>query len=184
MLHRSAGKLDRLGHAMGRPGADFRVPPPSNYIFWIGAGFSATAGIPLAEGIVDRLLDKRWRGTVSGASKLEKFSLLDAEHRARRRTEFRKWVENEKILGNQSYERWGEFYGPCLRLLPGEVDRQEFITECIEEGRGRLNIAHLFLGQLVKTKFVNTILTTNFDDLLLRALQLYFVVPSVLDPGA
>src|SRR5690348_13576107 len=32
----------------------------SEFIFWIGAGASVTAGIPSAEGIVDRFLERRW----------------------------------------------------------------------------------------------------------------------------
>ena len=177
-------KIDRLGYALARPGGDFNVSPPANYIFWVGAGFSKTAGIPLAEGVVDRLLDKRWRPTVDGGSKLGAFCQLSTKEQEIRQGKIREWALQEKLFGSELVDDWAETYGRCLHLLPGEVDRQEFIIECIEEGRGRLNMAHLLLGQLIKNGFVNTVLTTNFDDLLLRALQLYFVVPSTLDPDS
>jgi tetratricopeptide (TPR) repeat protein len=81
-------------------------------------------------------------------------------------------------------EDWGSLYANCLALLPGELDRQEFILECVEEGRGRLNLAHLLMAQLMVNNFIGIVLTTNFDDLMLRALQLYLKVPAVLDPDS
>lgn len=176
--------IDRLGHALARPDRNFRVAPPANYIFWVGAGFSATAGIPLAEGVVDRLLDKRWRPSDPTNLDTKRFSQLSLEDQTLRRRKIREWAQHQQLFGAQPIDNWGELYGRCLHLLPGEVDRQEFIIECIEEGRGRLNMAHLLLGQLIKNQFVNTVITTNFDDLVLRALQLYFVVPSALDPDS
>jgi len=65
--------------------------------------------------------------------------------------------------------------------LPGEQVRQKFIVECIKEGKGNLNLAHLLMAQLMVNGFVRILLTTNFDDLLLRALQLYFEYPSIID---
>ena len=177
-------QIDRLGYALARLGGDFNTAPPANYIFWLGAGFSKTAGIPLAEGVVDRLLDKRWRPSANGDSRAEAFCRLSADNQKLRREIVREWAATQRLLGAEPVIDWAAMYGNCLHLLPGEVDRQEFIIECIEEGRGRLNMAHLLLGQLIKNHFVNTVLTTNFDDLLLRALQLYFVVPSTLDPDS
>jgi Flp pilus assembly protein TadD len=168
---------------LARPGGDFRSQPPANYIFWLGAGFSKTAGIPLAEEVVDRLLDKRWRPGAPDGSKLQAYGRLSEKEQRQRQTIVREWAQ-QQLFPSSPVTDWGTMYGQCLHLLPGEVDRQEFIIECIEEGRGRLNMAHLLLGQLIKTGFVETVLTTNFDDLLLRALQLYFVVPSALDPDS
>ena len=62
--------------------------------------------------------------------------------------------------------------------------RQQFIVECIKEGKGRLNLAHLLMAQLMVNNFVRIVVTTNFDDLLLRALQLYFEFPAVVDPDS
>jgi len=176
--------IERLAHALARPGGDLRLAPPANYIFWLGAGFSKTAGIPLAEEVVDRLLDKRWRPTVDGGAKLQPFSQLSEKDKSSRQTAVRDWAIQQQVLGSNLITDWAATYGECLRLLPGEVDRQEFIIDCIQEGRGRLNMAHLLLGQLLKNSFINTVLTTNFDDLVLRALQLYFVVPAALDPDS
>lgn len=176
--------INRIADALARPGANFETPPPANYIFWLGAGFSKTAGIPVAEGVVDRLLDMRWRPSVDGGSTLKGFCHLSADEQSQRQAAVRSWAIEQKLFGQARPNDWGGLYGSCLHLLPGEVDRQEFIIQCIEEGRGRLNMAHLLLGQLIKNGFINTVFTTNFDDLVLRALQLYFVVPSVLDPDS
>jgi tetratricopeptide (TPR) repeat protein len=76
----------------------------------------------------------------------------------------------------------GALYPTCLALLPGEEVRQGFIVECFKEGKGRLNFAHhLLMSQLIVNNFVRIVLTTNFDDILLRALQLYFEIPAIID---
>jgi tetratricopeptide (TPR) repeat protein len=166
----------------------------SKYIFWLGAGMSVTAGIPAGPGIVDRLLDRTWRDRQSScnqAQNLEPYSALSEAARKERLRIVREWalVNFEGIaaptLGTEKIEHdqvdWGAQYSRCLALLPGEQVRQSFIVKCIKEGRGKLNLAHLLLAQLMVNDFVRIVLTTNFDDILLRALQLYFEIPSIID---
>src|SRR5205809_1018161 len=63
----------------------------------------------------------------------------------------------------------------------GVVDR---LLDCVEEARGRLNVAHLLAAQMMVSNFVRILLTTNFDDLMVRALQLFLVFPAVVDPSS
>ena len=66
--------------------------------------------------------------------------------------------------------------------LMGELDtgpRYDLIAEYVE--KSKLNWAHLLLGYLVDQGYVGRILTTNFDNLTLRALSLYHCFPSVYD---
>jgi hypothetical protein len=168
----------------------------SKYIFWLGAGVSVTAGIPAGVGIVDRLLDRSWldaQEPSKGPQILEPYSSLSETTRLDRLKLVRGWAL-KNISGIRGLKRgkearepgagkvdWGAHYSTCLALLPGEQVRQKFIVECIKEGKGKLNLAHLLMSQLMVNDFVRIVLTTNFDDLLLRALQLYFEIPSIID---
>jgi len=183
--------IDFLARQIAREG--------SKYIFWLGAGVSVTAGIPTAAGVVDRLLDRLWRqpgGNHAGEKDAVPYASLSEPGRAERLATVRKWALESipearnwqtadcKGDGSMAATEWGTFYSTGLGLLPGEEDRQEFIVECFKEGRGRLNVAHLLMCQLMVNNFVRTVVTTNFDDLLLRALQLYFEVPAAVDPDS
>jgi hypothetical protein len=150
-------------------------------MFWLGAGVSATAGIPMAGGMVDRLLDRLWRDGQTSTS-LRPYSDLSTKDQLERRAEVRRWaIDKGLVRAHMGGGDWGHLYSHCLGLLGGEAARQEFIVECVQEGKGRLNCAHLYLAQLMYCRFVKIVLTTNFDDLLLRALNLYWEYPAVLD---
>ena len=62
-------------------------------------------------------------------------------------------------------------------LLPAQ--RYELLKDCVNGAK--LNVAHLYLAALVKAGWVDTILTTNFDSLVLRALAHANVRPNVYD---
>ena len=177
-----------LAKAIMLSGREGDGEPKSGYIFWLGAGVSRTAGIPLAEGMVYRLLDRLWRmsqpETAAGRPPEPLTRLSDSAAEVRR-SQVRQWAVEQHIGGADiNTTDWGSLYTTCLALLPGELNRQEFIVECVEEGRGRLNLAHLFMAQLMASEVVKIVLTTNFDDLLLRALQLYFKFPAAIDSSS
>src|SRR5712692_10165927 len=168
----------------------------SKFIFWLGAGVSVTAGVPAGLGIVDRLLDLFWHDAQSapnGPQTVESYSSLAEAARTERSKVVREWaIGNVSGIASSTRAKgargplpnkidWGAHYSRCLALLPGEQVRQKFIVECIKEGKGNLNLAHLLMAQLMVNGFVRILLTTNFDDLLLRALQLYFEYPSIID---
>jgi tetratricopeptide (TPR) repeat protein len=60
--------------------------------------------------------------------------------------------------------------------------RYRLIAEYVE--KAKLNWAHVLLGWLVKNGYIGRILTTNFDNLVLRACSLYGVHPTVYDLAA
>jgi len=156
-------------------------------IVWLGAGASVTAGIPSGNGIVYRLLDRAWRDSAHRSQSAPvPYAQLVGAAQTEREKHLRGWAsDNHKDLLPEvtlpQGDDWSALYFECLGLLSGGADRQEFIVECVQEGKGRLNFAHLFLAQLLANKFVRTVLTVNFDDLLVRALQLYLEYPAVLD---
>ncbi len=75
----------------------------------------------------------------------------------------------------------GTGYGELMRALPAARRYQVFqrwVCSC------RLNRAHIGLGYLVRRGVVGRILTTNFDDLILRGCSLYGECPAIHDLGS
>ncbi|MEQ9438722.1 MAG: SIR2 family protein [Cyclobacteriaceae bacterium] len=114
-----------------------------NPIFFLGAGISKSAGIPLANEIVKDILNK--------------------------------YQDHPRIIesaeDSQTYTTLMECLGPAQRnnLL------QEYI------GAAKINVAHIYLAQMLSEGYVDYILTVNFDNLILRALSLYNEFPSTYD---
>jgi hypothetical protein len=131
----------------------------SKYIFWLGAGMSLTAGIPTSVGVVDRLIDRYWcdsQVSAGDANSLQPYFSLSESAQAERVGIARRWaLANLTEISQQVKETgkaepdWGSLYSTCLGSLPGEEVRQQFIVECIKEGKGRLNLAHLLMAQLI-----------------------------------
>lgn len=69
-------------------------------------------------------------------------------------------------------------YGTCMSMLT-EVERKKIIAEFVNNAK--INWAHLSIAQLVKCGYLNRILTTNFDNLLLRGCALVGEFPGVYD---
>lgn len=62
------------------------------------------------------------------------------------------------------------------------AERKDLIAEYVD--KAKVNIAHLYLGTLVKEGYVDRILTTNFDPLAIRSLALFNIFPAVYDFAA
>jgi len=60
-------------------------------------------------------------------------------------------------------------------------DAREIFSQFVEGADGRVNWAHLCLGELAKQRLVSTIITTNFDQLVLAGLVRSGVLPVVCD---
>jgi len=63
------------------------------------------------------------------------------------------------------------------KFLPDQ--RNELLKKYIE--KAKINVTHLYLAQLLVNKYVDYVLTVNFDNLMLRALALYNEFPSTYD---
>lgn len=108
----------------------------------VGAGVSVTAGIPLANTMVDELI-----------AMYPGFNL-------------------ERFKGDPNA------YNEVMRSIPLN-QRETFLRDKIS--RAKINSAHFFIGSLVSQGYVDCILTTNFDSLLIKTLALYNLYPAVYD---
>lgn len=59
------------------------------------------------------------------------------------------------------------------------IQRSELLSNLIEVAK--INVAHIYLAQLIKNNLVDYVLTANFDNLMLRALALFDIFPPVYD---
>lgn len=71
-------------------------------------------------------------------------------------------------------------YAEVMKRLPGPARSKAFL-QFVEHSH--LNRAHAALGYLVRTGRVGRVLTTNFDDLLLRGCAFHGIYPPVYDLG-
>ena len=63
------------------------------------------------------------------------------------------------------------------KLEPSE--RNSLLKSYID--KGKINVTHIYLAQLMKEDYIDYILTVNFDNLMLRALALYNIFPPTYD---
>src|ERR1051325_433818 len=143
-------------------------------VFWIGAGCSHSAGIPLAGEIaqqcVKRLADKYSSGKVITDDPLEALKWLHENE----------WVDESWY--SEGKPKWGQLYGPIFSKEFRSVTHQrEIILDSISRGGGEINWAHLCLGELVKQRYIHTILTTNFDQLVLEGIIRTGILPVIAD---
>ena len=71
---------------------------------------------------------------------------------------------------------------PAYMAALSPVERRELIGYFVD--RAKINLAHLYLGSLVHAGYVDHILTTNFDPLIVRSLVLFNIYPAVYDFAA
>ena len=72
-------------------------------------------------------------------------------------------------------------YAKCMAALPPGM-RRGLIEDKVDNAR--INWAHLAIAQLMKAEFVDRVLTTNFDPLVVRACALVGETPAVYDFAA
>jgi SIR2-like domain len=121
---------------------------PGHYAFLLGAGMSAGAGIPLGGAIVTMLrrrLIEELRRDVSPQAGEELFRQLG-------------WFQNPET----------EYAEALLRAFSSDHDRQRFFRKLIA---GKMpTLAHYYLASIIASGHCKLVLTTNFDDLLEKAL--------------
>ncbi|MES2286027.1 MAG: SIR2 family protein [Bacteroidota bacterium] len=69
-------------------------------------------------------------------------------------------------------------YNEVMKALTHN-QREFFLKDKIKNAK--INLAHLFIGSLVSNGYVDCILTTNFDPLLVKTLALFNIYPSIYD---
>ena len=132
-------KIEHLSYLLKQAKANKKPQP----IFFLGAGFSRSGGIPLASEVISKILQDY--------SESPFISELPTDQRT-----------YAKLMG-------------CL--LPDQ--RDELLKKYIDDAK--VNVAHIYLAQLISEGYVDYILTVNFDNLTLRALAFYNIFPSTYD---
>jgi hypothetical protein len=134
-------------------------------VFLIGAGCSKSAGIPSAPEAARHCAVK----LASRYSK-ETFKSNDADLALQ-------WLIDEKQLELRpdqkpdSENHWENLYHYFFEHHYKSPNQQrDIINELVKMGNDQLNWAHACIGELVHRRFVHTVLTTNFDQLVLQAI--------------
>lgn len=143
-------------------------------VFWIGAGCSRSAGIPLAGEIAQQCVRSLADSYSSGKIKTE--DPLEAL----------KWLhQNEKVNAKWYLDgkpKWAQLYGHIFEEELKSINEQrDIILRSIAQGEGKINWAHLCLGELVKRRYIHTVLTTNFDQLVLEGIIRTGILPVIAD---
>jgi hypothetical protein len=151
-------------------------------VFLVGAGCSKSAGIPLVSEMARGLIIKLATALQGPTS-----ALTDPE------IAYRWLLQGGKISDCQIGERakdiadnreidWPRVYDMLFaEHYNTPDDAREIFSQFVDSADGRINWAHLCLGELAKQKLVSTVITTNFDQLVLAGLVRSGVLPVVCD---
>ncbi len=146
-------------------------------IFLVGAGCSVSAGIPPASGVAKHCAVKLAQTYSNGV-----FQGDDAEAAL-------EWLQKEgkvELVGDYALRgdgsHWGALYSHFFEShLKSPNQQREIINEIIDAANDKLNWAHACIGELVALRYVHTVLTTNFDQLVLQGIIRTGVLPVTAD---
>jgi tetratricopeptide (TPR) repeat protein len=156
---------------------------PGRTVLFIGAGCSVSAGIPLVSAMAKALTLSLAETKDAPRNALE--NPLTAYRWLSSKGMRPCWKDNAPAPSEPATEAmidWARVYDALFSdhfKTPDEV-RDEF-SKIIGGAQGRINWAHLCIGELVKRKQVLTAITTNFDQLLLAGMVRSGVLPVVCD---
>jgi tetratricopeptide (TPR) repeat protein len=157
-------------------------------IFLIGAGCSRSAGIPLGSEIakccVKRLAHVYSNGTLTFATANEFIPVeaeageTDAKNALRlladKHEAFKPWKDTKPD--------WGRIYNEVFENdFKAPPEQRQIISAAVKCCHAQVNWAHLCLGELVRRGYVHTVLTTNFDQLVLQGILRTGVLPVIAD---
>jgi len=144
-----------------------KAHPCGKAVFLIGAGCSRSAGIPVGAEIVDLCaikLAKAYHGPDFGEDEADAAIALLIE-------------KGDLPEGSKRESLYGYLFE---RHFPDATDQQEIVQEAVRRCTG-INWAHLCLGELVDRQYVHTVLTTNFDQLVLEGVIRTGQIPVIAD---
>ncbi len=146
----------------------FKVQAKHSFDVFLGSGASVSSGIPTGGDLI--LHFKREILTSQGKINAKKYSDLKIESI---RKEIEKHFDDTGI--KNSYSHYFEEY------LGYAEDRRDFLTQLIKHKKP--SIGFLCLAALVKQERINTLWTTNFDDLIEKAItSLEYQSCSIVSP--
>lgn len=138
-------------------------------VFLIGAGCSWSAGVPLAAQIA------------KNCAPLLANRLSDGKVRKATSESALKWLKANKHISDRDGATWADYYSEIFaRHFRSDPQQRRIIQENVAKAKG-INWAHICLGELVDQHFVHTVLTTNFDRLVLEGIVLTGRVPIIAD---
>jgi tetratricopeptide (TPR) repeat protein len=156
---------------------------PGRSVFLTGAGCSKSAGIPLVPDMAQQLVLR-----LAKAKRAPTDALNNADGAYRWLSPNRgipdcRIGEPPKNGGTDAREiDWPRVYDVLFADHYKTPDHaREIFSDFVDQAEGRINWAHLCLGELVKQKLVSTVITTNFDQLVLAGLVRAGVLPVVCD---
>jgi len=146
----------------------FKVQGENSYDIFLGSGASVTSGIPTGRELV--LYFKREILISQGKINPHKYKDLKIESV---RKEIEKHFDDSQIDNPYSYY--------FEQFLPYAEDRKEFMSRLVRDKKP--SIGFLCLASLIEHKKINTIWTTNFDDLIEKAITtLHYKSYQIISP--
>lgn len=140
------------------------------YTLFIGAGASASSGIPTAKQMI-----KNWQK--------ELYRILNESRKDTDPTDFEKWLK--KVKGGymewlNKHKRYDESdYSTLFNyIFQFPKERQNYIEQLVEEKKP--TFGYMYLAGLIAEKKFNRILTTNFDDLISDALVRFYDIKPIV----
>lgn len=135
------------------------------YALILGSGISSASGIPTGWGIVKHLILKI-------AAAMDEGDAARDDPEAWYREKFRREPSYSAILATL-----GQRHGDRANIVRPYFESSE---DDLESGEKRPTSAHLAIAQLVASRYIRVIVTTNFDKLLEDAIALEGVTPTVI----
>jgi len=146
-------------------------------IFLVGAGCSVSAGIPAAPGVAKRCALYLARSYSRGAFQENDSDAALEWLRANNRV-----VLSGDLAIKPDSSHWKHLYSYFFEShLKSPNAQRDVINEIIDEAQDGLNWAHACLGELVDQRYVHTVLTTNFDQLVVQGIIRTGVLPVTAD---
>ena len=173
------GNIQELADAIRkahRPASDGEHP--ASVIFLVGAGCSVSAGVPTASDIAKQII-------------VEAAQDCGAPKTCKTQTDAFDWIAKNRPhmfpfalprVYDEARIDWSQVYDCLFRSHYSSNDDQRRIFGSLTDPNNiGLNWSHLCIGELVRAGLISTILTTNFDQLVLEGMIAAGVLPVMCD---
>ncbi len=162
---------------LAKPSADGGESEGGGTVFLIGAGCSVSAGIEPAAGVAKYCAKKLARKLSNGS-----LDTQDADVALNWLIEERRITLAPAKSPRPDGSHWAGLYSYFFEAHFQSANMQrEIINAIVAQGGDKLNWAHACLGELVRLGYVHTVLTTNFDQLVLQGIIRTGLMPVTAD---
>jgi formylglycine-generating enzyme required for sulfatase activity len=145
-------------------------------IFFLGAGASKTAGIPLAKEVIQHVLGNKMPDDFKHQTECVKHDIFKENFESNPKIQNLKHSLDKDEKDNYVVD--GSLFSEVMGCLDKEERKRLFshYVECsgIDGNRvEQINGTHIIIAYLMKLGFIDYVLTTNFDDIMVRATALF-----------